>query len=763
MNRGPMPKSMLRWIFLISSFAWSDLSVAQDLPFTLDVVASSGMSVVNLTVPPNGIVPITLIQLKPENLGQRVDLHLSEFANDTGGSIKVDLAIPEDSTVIVYGDRLNVKITKTLLPFQLIVPRLPTAGKYIGRLIVTSGKTPLIWVIALSRGKPLSVAELAVDRQTISLAIVNAMFHASDAAFTVALREKRGEWPLEDVSVSLEQVSKAPKGGFDFDKINFAVGGKEILGTSFMPPTLAAIDNSPPLPGRLIAGIAEGGQVIVAVRLHDLEPGEYNATLRFRARNSIETDAQKVVLSVKVRNSPMWAVLLLLAGILISYTLTRGLVAVRQRSTLRKRISDLNQQWLRAEPSVLSVIWARATLRQAEDLTRSFWLSSPDVIDSRLSQVEKLLPTLKRIREIRMNLEAISGSEFVTRRALASLRRTVSLLGEGPPDEKIQKIVDDKLDTLSGWSDEDKLNGCYVVELKEAIRLLLDSMSLDEIEYSAPDVKEEILRLVKGLKDHEPSASQSLDANIEIEERYYARLKTLWERRREKAGFEDLVRRSKDMSFADLFNEDDNITWVALKKANDDQTLKLNVPKTSGPEAFETYESLSFSLSTGNPQVDHTFLFERGLRYDWTFTLRRLRRIGFLSLWKRQEREAPALTPTSVEPRLIQYAPWPCSLTPSVRIMKGSEQITLKHVPEVLMIGASGVFRWYKGLQRTEGFSLGISIALGVVTGMATLYYASETFGSAKDYLTLVLWGAGVDQTKTFLQVLQTYTTKLPQ
>ncbi len=50
-----------------------------------------------------------------------------------------------------------------------------------------------------------------------------------------------------------------------------------------------------------------------------------------------------------------------------------------------------------------------------------------------------------------------------------------------------------------------------------------------------------------------------------------------------------------------------------------------------------------------------------------------------------------------------------------------------------------------------------LAAIIAIVTGLSMFYYNSPTFGSYKDYISLFLWGAGVDQGKNFLQAMQTY------
>jgi hypothetical protein len=55
--------------------------------------------------------------------------------------------------------------------------------------------------------------------------------------------------------------------------------------------------------------------------------------------------------------------------------------------------------------------------------------------------------------------------------------------------------------------------------------------------------------------------------------------------------------------------------------------------------------------------------------------------------------------------------------------------------------------------------SLGIAAALALVSGLSAFYMKDPSFGAAKDYLLMFLWGTGIDQTKNGLQILQNYSS----
>jgi hypothetical protein len=770
----PSSSTRLSWagrtVLAVMMFFFSAFAEAAGPTFTLDVSAAADQKEISLTVPPGGIVPITLIRRTPIQPGETMDLHLSEFVGEAGGSVKISLLLPDEPNLPGQPSHQNIPIKKSMIPIQLAVPKLPTAGKYTGRLILSPQEGgPFVWAITLTRAKAQSPAELVVDRQAVSLLLRKSTFPKpgeEDGAFTVMLREKKGEWPLENIAVSLEQVTKAPEGGFDFNNIDFFLGERR-LSLSPFPRDSASESKKTRAPEETSLTIPAGGHANIGVKLHDLRPGEYHATLRFRAANSVDGNAQKLALTMKVREPWLWPTVILLVGILISFTATKGLSMVRQRSALQKRISELNLAWLRNEPPISPAVWARATLRQAEDLSASLWLSSPALIESRLAQVEQMLSILDRTRQIRTRIEGLPGnlSPFIIRRAQHALSQAVYLLGAGPIDDKTKLLIEEKLAKLGDWLDPKKLDQCYGEHLKEAIDLLVESISAEEIDRMKAKTKQEIGRLLKKLKEYKLTLPR--EGKVEVEKEYYSRLKILWERH-EYDDFDTLVEESKRLSVQALFKKVDGAAWKALKAAGEKSKLVINVPERSGPDPLETYESLNFSLSAGDPLIEQTYLFKHGLEYHWTFALKRnggtrgmigKAEVRLGSLFKGAKEKVPNLTPRSVEPRVMQYAPWPAELTPSVAIVyKGKETVKVSYQGDALIIARSKVFGWTGGFQFAEIFSIVISVILGVGTGLVASYIGSETFGSLKDYFTLFIWGAGVDQTRNALQILQTYT-----
>ena len=139
--------------------------------------------------------------------------------------------------------------------------------------------------------------------------------------------------------------------------------------------------------------------------------------------------------------------------------------------------------------------------------------------------------------------------------------------------------------------------------------------------------------------------------------------------------------------------------------------------------------------------LGNNFLFKHKATYVWTL------------VWDGKTSKTVTEQRTN-EPRVIQYAPQPGQYCMTVTLECGgitasnrvdSEPFTIKESSEY---GVLSIFRF------TEMAALGIATLFAVVSGLATYYFGEAAFGSITDYVSLFVWGAGVDQTKNFLQQL---------
>jgi len=187
--------------------------------------------------------------------------------------------------------------------------------------------------------------------------------------------------------------------------------------------------------------------------------------------------------------------------------------------------------------------------------------------------------------------------------------------------------------------------------------------------------------------------------------------------------------------------------WIPINPAG--APLIIQPSRSDSVQPREAYQPLKFEISSGNEQIDQTYLFKHALTFDWTFHL--TYRKGWLRIIGRSKELT--LQPQTSEPRVLQYAPRPGWLTVKVKIRNDTgDSVTLEDVNSVgtaLQIAKSSDFGTLSGLAKVEKISWLLASIVAIVTGLSTFYF--------QDYLTLFLWGAGVDQGKNFLQAMQNY------
>jgi hypothetical protein len=709
----------------------------EDAPFALDVAPAGAQPETTLSVPRDGRIDVTLIRAKPNEAVKPIDLILSPFRDEQGNAIAVEMALPAEPDRPKGQKLAGVRPEASCLTVRLHVPDFPPAAKYKGRLtLVAPGAAPMVWPIRLGRSGPYRPATLVLDRTTIALQITKSFWPrsgAEEAACSVVLREKSGTWGLDGVTARLEQAAKAPPAGFDLERnVRFTFNGAPVSRFSSWPPA----ETPPPGESREAASrsIPPEGQATVRLAFRRLQAGDYNVTLRFHAANAADDDAQRLTITLQVRHAIGWAILLMVVALGLSFAATKGITILRQRAALRKRIVELHDAWLQSEPQVVPVVLARALLQQVEDLSRSWWLSAPEEIDARIDRVATLLAVLDRVRLARQEIGRAVVPSLLRARMLAQLDRIVARLGDSPLDESCRKKATADVEELLAWLKQGKVEDAYWRDLKISIAWILNDVRLDA--FDDPDARAEIDRLRKILEAGRDRQPADLPALVSLEEDF-ARLRIAWERRRA-AEFPDLLALLRQQAPIErLFQFADDRAWERLRGAAERGQIRIQCLNTGAPEA---YDSIRFAVITGDPALDASYLFLHGLDFEWSFRLD----------------DATPLTPTTREPKVVHYATKAGTLHVSVCIRRGSQLLQVGPAIDK-PIARSREFAWIRGFKTAEVASTCVSALFALVTGLATYYYKIATFGSPQDYLSLFLWGAGVDQTKNFLQSLQAY------
>lgn len=182
------------------------------------------------------------------------------------------------------------------------------------------------------------------------------------------------------------------------------------------------------------------------------------------------------------------------------------------------------------------------------------------------------------------------------------------------------------------------------------------------------------------------------------------------------------------------------------------------MPVTSDPDGLEAFTPFAFSVTSDDSQVSGSYLFRRKVQYAWKFTLEPGARN-----WRDKLRgKAPnsvTLTPITLGPSVVQYFPRRGKVKVSVTLSYTGAPISVFETPgpDIRDSSEFGMLRAFEGV---EYVSWAIAAAVALATGLSTYYVKNPTFGSYQDYLTLMLWGVGMDQGKNILQALQSVSSQ---
>ncbi|MGO9095894.1 MAG: hypothetical protein ACLQGV_11790 [Bryobacteraceae bacterium] len=717
---------------------------AEPIPCTLDV-ASEGTDVL-LSVPSDGNVDVNLVCSSIKTTPGALELALSAFTGDEGsfGAVLLPAQAPAGAKP---QQPLKVTVPKTLLvPLRLAAPSLPQSGKYTGRLLILAeGRDPVVRKIVLTREAERGT--LIISPQPLNATIARPFWGgASGTTFSVALREKTGKLRLEGITARLESVSKAPEEGFTFQRnLGFAFNGTPVDDMERTPTSDS---------GRSTRAIPAGSQAVVGVTLQNLQAGEYNAVLRFQATNSNDDDAQKLTLTVQARDSWLRALIVLVAALVISFLTTKLLTSYKRRASLLMRIRETQAAGLASEPHSLPVVWARSVLRQTEELSRRFLLTSPDQIEARITGLQRPLELLGKTASLRNDLKLAGLHPWILRRAEAILDHIVSSIGAFSPDDGATAKIKEKLDELAQWLDPKKRDDCYWKDLRASTESLLDEADLGLVENA------EAVAVMQGFQEDLQRALDTPPADLNGKfkaETTYDAFKILWERRTdpvELAAAVECWTQSNDIQA--LFRLANDRIWLRMHKAKAHHWLEIDMPHTDPANPAEAYDVLHFELKTSDPILDLAYLFQHRLEYHWHFKLK--------YWWHHCIPRVLELEPRSAEPRIVQYFPYPGKLTASVSTVYHMQcQPPADGTAPLLEVGTdvkshireSSDFAGYKKFHTAEVISWLLACALALVTGLTTFYFKGGAFGSVQDYLTLFAWGTSIDQARNIFQSAQ--------
>jgi len=622
--------------------------------------------------------------------------------------------------------------------FCLEVPKLNTDGKYSGGLMIFPGNQQSESAKKFSISRATSPpATLATDRQVTIVEVVRPLYkllRTVDAPLdTVVLGEKSGKSAARGISIQTDSSLKAPA-GFDLRTgLSLKWDGTD-WPDPLSTPTAVAPSSA--------HSIEPSKQVAVGISGNGLRPGEYVIPIHFQAPGA-STDNAKFTITVHVRDSVYAAIAALVFALLISFVITKILSGKRRRVALLREIRALRLSQGTTLPPSPAVVSVEAVLHLAERLSSRFWLSGADDIEALVNGVKNTVGILAEARELRAGLQSRLPA-LMFDRAADEIDRIVSEIGMEPPDDVLLARVKKELDTFRDWLQPAAFPGAVWTVIQPSLQTL-------KREIDQGGAGENLQRTIQPLRDKLNQALTTAPSDrdaVERAYRNYARLRILWDCRSDNETFQKLTA-TPEPSLEECFRLTDANAWERLRKSQ--SGLRPIMPSSSGLEAFEP---LPFSVTCADPTVNSSYLFRHRVQYSWQFKLKP----GKAKLRERLARKRPSsalLTPLTMGPAVVQYFPNRGIVHAAVTLSYAGSSIDVP-AQTALEIGDSSDFGVLQAFEGQEYVAWLIAGAVALATGLSIYYYKNPTFGAPQDYLALLLWGAGMDQGKNFLQALAT-------
>ena len=692
------------------------------------IAAKNGSLAYSVAAGSDLVLPFTV------DSGGKLELYLGPLRGEHGDTVSIQSSI--DDLAPVKDLRLAFSAADgSIFRLRLKAPALPHPGKYSGTLAVSlDGKLKQTDRLELTRSLAPRPAKLAVDwkspavhERTLSLA--NALGFIQPGTFNLQLRNASADWPAEGIFLRVLDVTAPPGNNFDPERhLKLTWNGAPADGLWRSPSANSS--------GR---SIAPNQQVAIGGQAWGLAAGEYTVKVGLGAANATIDNENPVTLKVFVKHGVLLPMVTLLLAIAISWVATKGLEAQRSRGIHLAKVEEVRKGSWRQERDSMPAVAARAFLKQAEDRNERWFdaLFGQDTTTAHIAKAELLAKVLDRVRDLRDRINRSGWRPLTVHRADKRLTGILASINPETVDVNAATKIEGQLAELDKWFDPKEHDTLYMGALKNDLETL--------VEQAKPEAFAPHDKLIEGLRgDIAKGRAQGAQASdIGRMERAYGILKILWERRRDRDDealkrLFDLLHDKPQIDIEDFFDEADDIMWSRLVPAD----FKFIKPAVKELEPRRAYELIEFEIAPEHPRLGNNFLFKHKATYVWT-----------LEVPDGDKRKTVTEQRTN-EPRVVQYAPKPGEYYMTVSLEHKGGPADKRVHSKPLTIIRSSEYGYLSIFRFTEMAALGIATLFAMITGLATYYFGKAAFGSITDYVSLFVWGAGVDQAKNFVQQL---------
>jgi hypothetical protein len=672
-----------------------------------------------------------------------VDLRLSAFVSQDNERGDIGFAPAAGGTQLrdeltgfqVPGDRLTV---------ALRARGLTEGAVYSGTLsLAPGGRDALDCPVTVAMPK-LPRGELMTDRQSFVTTVTAPWLGTAGASVSLRMFEKTRTRPLYGITVELDGSAESPGGGFDLDRnATFQINGRPVSSLTQLPPE----DLRDPA-----RAIAPGGQLEVQIALHDLQVGKYAFGLRFNAANAV-SPTQRIELTVNARHAWPWAVLAVVAALLVSFVLTKSIGGWRKRIGLSRRIELLRDQSFVEHSDLAIAVFLRVVLDQTEELlARHRFIPPPDSVDEYITRAERGARILTCYSSVAGQLRAIRCADRIKHYYQDAIADAILRVGPAPLDQATTDAIVEQLAGIekglvepfpSYWANITSRGRVMAQQLRDDRQALRELAQVDKLV--------DALAHPEQLADPKPD-----DLRVAAYDRLYWFGRLLYARRNDQTHVQQLVQHCKpcqgsndfpDVDLDGLFKDADRLSWERLKVDVPGRVKIQQLQPGQGPEALHP---LRFTLWFENRSCADSYFVNNVLVYEWEFQFtpdKPLQRVSRID------------SPVRVkQPRVTMYVPAAGKLQVRARIWwptASASEPPLELEAKEFIIGPNQDLLLVNQLEASTVVYFGVMAAIAVATGLPTLYLDNPTFGSYADYVKILVWGIGIDQGKNLIQLVQ--------
>jgi hypothetical protein len=650
------------------------------------------------------------------------------------------------------------------LQIPLRTTGLVEGSVYSGKLLFLDGTHEILQCALTLQMPKLARGELVANISSIARTVTMPFWGGvPPESVAIVLSDKTRAHRIHGVTAILDGTSETPDGSIDPERdLRFIVNGQAVTDPGFTTLTV-------PVPEKQKASrtIPPGALMTVDIQVAARHAGKYAFSLSFSALNSTSTPP-KVDTVINVRHHVAWAVLAMVVALLVSFTLTKGIVNWRERARVRARVAELRRQSFVAHSYLPTAVFMRAVLDQTAQLLKPIvFVAPPTSVYDFLKRAEWSATILRGYASIQRKLNDLAVPEARPHYADA-IAEIMRRIGTQPLDQATTDGIVSDLSALAATMSDAQTWYWAALKTKSKILLYEASRLPEALEHKHDrDVIDNLLDTLA----HPPA-----DPNSRFDDAYWV-VKLLVSRRLFEPDFHDLVsacRTHKGREY--VFKVGDRLAWERLENAVRSDRIKISI--ADGTHPLECLRPTKFFLDFQDCVPAESYLVRNILDYTWHFDPGEAPKEPLLRFPKRNTRTKPPWDETSKGARTTQYMPYPGKLDISVTIQwpgadlaAKSRELQIKGRLEagreleaerklevggrVLTFDDNSELDLASSLTGSELLQLAIVFAITLATGLPTLYFAKPDFGSFADYVAILAWAVGVDQGKNLIQLLK--------